>query len=84
MRRYWQAVSAAVADYEVTDVELGLVRKMRELLELPEEQMRAVHARAFMSAIVAFAGDDWVADDEAEKLRRLLAGLSLLGWSPGE
>ena len=53
MRRYWQAVSVALADLEITDAELGLVRALRELLDLSEEQVRAIHARAFLNALVA-------------------------------
>ncbi|MDX1384543.1 MAG: 3'-5' exonuclease [Thermoanaerobaculia bacterium] len=84
VRRYWQAVSAAAADGEISEVELGLVRKMRELLDLSDEQARAVHARAFMAAILDLAGDDWLTDDEAARLRGLLRGLSSLGWAPGD
>jgi DNA polymerase-3 subunit epsilon len=82
-RRYWDAVAAALSDFELSELELGLVRRMRELLELPEERMRAVHARAFLGALATFAGDDWLAEEEAEKLRSLMRSLALLGWSPG-
>jgi hypothetical protein len=82
-RRYWNAVAAALADFDLSDAELGLVRRMRELLRLPDERMRAVHARAFLGALATFAGDDWVASEEVEKLRTLMRSLSLLGWSPG-
>jgi DNA polymerase-3 subunit epsilon len=83
-RRYWDAVTAALADFELSDVELGLVRRMRELLRLPEERMRAIHARAFLGALATFAGDDWLAAEEADKLRSLLRSLARLGWGPGE
>ena len=82
-RRYWNAVAAALADFDLSDAELGLVRRMRELLRLPDERMRAVHARAFLGALATFAGDDWVAEEEVEKLRTLMRSLALLGWSPG-
>jgi DNA polymerase III epsilon subunit-like protein len=82
-RRYWNAVTAALADFDLSDAELGLVRRMRELLRLPDERMRAVHARAFLGALATFAGDDWVAAEEVEKLRVLMRSLALLGWSPG-
>ena len=83
-RRYWDAVAAALSDFELSNVELALVRRMRELLRLPEERMRAVHARAFLGALATFAGDDWLAAEEAEKLRSLMRSLALLGWSPGD
>jgi DNA polymerase III epsilon subunit-like protein len=83
-RRYWDAVAAALADFDLSEVELGLVRRMRELLRLPEERMRAVHARAFLGALATFSGDDWVAAEEVEKLRSLVRSLTRLGWSPGE
>jgi hypothetical protein len=83
-RRYWDAVAAALADFDLSEAELGLVRRMRELLRLPEERMRAVHARAFVGALTNFAGDDWLAPEEADKLRSLVRSLGRLGWSPGE
>ena len=83
-RRYWNAVTAALADFALSEAELGLVRRMRELLRLPDERMRAVHARAFLGALATFAGDDWVATEEVEKLRTLMRSLALLGWSPGD
>lgn len=84
LRRYWQAVSVALADFEITDVELGLVKALRDLSKLSEEQVRAVHARAFLNALVAFASDDWFDEEEAAKTKALLACLSRLGWAPGE
>jgi DNA polymerase-3 subunit epsilon len=83
-RRYWNAVTAALSDFSLSEIELGLVRRMRELLRLPDERMRAVHARAFLGALATFAGDDWLAEEEAEKLRSLMRSLARLGWSPGE
>jgi DNA polymerase III epsilon subunit-like protein len=83
-RRYWDAVTAALADFDLSEAELGLVRRMRELLRLPDERMRAVHARAFLGALATFAGDDWLAVEEADKLRALVQSLGRLGWSPGD
>jgi DNA polymerase III epsilon subunit-like protein len=83
-RRYWNAVAAALGDFALSEAELGLVRRMRELLRLPDERMRAVHARAFLGALATFAGDDWLAVEEVEKLRTLTRLLGRLGWSPGE
>jgi DNA polymerase-3 subunit epsilon len=83
-RRYWNAVAAALGDFSLSDAELGLVRRMRELLGLPDERMRAVHARAFLGALHTFASDDWLAAEEAEKLRALFESLRRLGWSPGQ
>jgi DNA polymerase-3 subunit epsilon len=83
LRRYWNAVTVALADFELSEVEAGLVLKLQQLLGVSEEEVRAVHARALVAALVSFAGDDWISDDEAEKIRGLLAGLERLGWSPG-
>lgn len=84
VRRYWSAVSVALADDDLSDVEVGLVVKLRELLGLSEEQVRAVHARALVAALVRFGSDDWLSDAEADKLERLLDALSRLGWSPSD
>ena len=82
-RRYWNAVTAALSDFALSDAELGLVRQMRELLRLPDERMRAVHARAFLGALATFAGDDWVAAEEVEKLRDADAVARAPGLEPG-
>lgn len=84
LRRYWQAVTVALADFEITEIELGLVKALRDLSKLSDEQVRAVHARAFLHALVAFASDDWLDEEEAAKTKALLGCLSKLGWAPGE
>jgi len=53
-------------------------------LDLKEEQVRALHARAFSSAVIRYADDQWVDERERDKLCRLYRCLSQLGWAPGE
>jgi hypothetical protein len=84
VRRYWNAVTAALGDLEINDIEVGLVRAMRDLLRLPDEEMRAVHARAFVQVVSMLAGDDWLDAEEIEQIRRVREGLGKLGWAPGD
>ncbi len=81
---YWDALKTAVADLEITSEELEYLENEREQLGLPKEHVRVLHARAFASAITQFVDDEWLDDQEAEKLRRLHRCLSQLGWAPGE
>jgi DNA polymerase-3 subunit epsilon len=81
---YWDVLRSIVADLEITDEELEYATQERRRLGLKEEQVRALHARAFTGAITQFLDDQLLDDQEVEKLRRLHNCLSQLGWAPGE
>ncbi len=81
---YWDALKAAVADLVITDDEIEELRRTKDELALEEEQVRALHARAFASVISQVIDDQWLDDRERRKLRRLHQCLSLVGWAPGE
>jgi DNA polymerase III epsilon subunit-like protein len=84
LHMYWDALKAAVTDLVITDEELNQLQRLREETHLGGEQVRALHARAFASAISQFIDDVCLDDREREKLRRLHHCLSRLGWAPGE
>jgi len=84
LREYWDVLKLVIADLEVTDPELAYVRRKQRSLNLDEPEIRAQHARIFASVITQFTDDRRIDDREREKLRRLHAALSRLGWAPGE
>jgi DNA polymerase III epsilon subunit-like protein len=81
---YWDSLRTVIADLVITEEELLYMTKERKRLGLEEEQVRVLHARAFASAIAEFANDQWLDDQEVEKLRRLHNCLARLGWAAGK
>jgi hypothetical protein len=84
LREYWDVLKLVIADLEVSDPELAYVRRKQRALGLEEAEIRAQHARVFASVIAQFTDDRRIDDRERDKLRRLHAALSRLGWAPGE
>ena len=84
VQQYWDALRTVLADLDITDEEVEYIVQERRRLNLPEERIRVLHARAFSSVITRFVGDQWLDDREALKLRILHRCLSRLGWAPGE
>jgi len=84
MRSYWDALKAVICDLEITEEEIRYLREKERQLGLRPEQIRVLHARAFVSAIAQFVDDEWLDDRECRILRRLHRCLSQLGWAPGE
>ncbi|WP_254510513.1 3'-5' exonuclease [Anatilimnocola floriformis] len=80
---YWDALKTVLADLEITEEELEYVAAERARGGLQEEQIRVIHARAFVSVLSQFAADRWIDDRESRKLKRLNACLAKLGWAPG-
>lgn len=80
---YWDDLCTVVADLEITDQEVEQLNEQKASLGLREEQVRALHARAFTSAIAQFTDDRWLDDREVRKLQRLHQCLAKLGWAPG-
>jgi DNA polymerase-3 subunit epsilon len=80
---YWDELSTVLADLEITEEELEHMSDLKTRLNLKEEQIRVLHARAFSSAIAQFTDDQWLDERESKKLKRLHECLARLGWSPG-
>ena len=83
LAEYWDALTTVIADLRITEDEVIHVANVRSQLGLSEEQVRVLHARAFTAAISEFVDDQWLDDDESEKLHRLHRCLARLGWAPG-
>lgn len=81
---YWDALKSVLADLNITDEELRYIEERRRVLDLSDEQVRVLHARAFLSVLTRYSDDKWLDDKERDTLRRLYACLSKLGWAPGE
>lgn len=80
---YWEALKNVLSDLRINDDDLVYITDLRNQLQLKEEQVRGLHARAFASAILQFIDDRWLDDREARKLERLHSCLRQLGWAPG-
>ncbi len=81
---YWEALKTVVYDLQIDDEELAYMLSKRRSTQLPDEQLRMLHARAFSTAITQFIDDEWLDQKESRKLARLHQCLSHLGWAPGE
>jgi DNA polymerase-3 subunit epsilon len=68
LREYWDALKVAVTDLQISEVELQMITEVRERHQLKPEQIRVLHARAFVSVINQFVSDQWLDDRERAKL----------------
>jgi DNA polymerase III subunit epsilon len=81
---YWDALTTALADLEISDEEITALTTVRQRSNLKEEQIRSMHAKAFASIIVQFTRDQLIDDRESARLKRLYGCLAKLGWAPGQ
>lgn len=81
---YFDALQAVVADGQVTAPEADHLDTLKRHFGLSTEQVRSLHARLFATLIALYADDAWLAESEADSLRKLHGCLSHLGWAPGE
>lgn len=79
---YWDNLKTVFTDEVITPEELNFLRN--EIRGLRKEQVRAIHARFFLSTLTKFTKDLYIDEEEANRLRSLYQGLSLLGWAPGQ
>jgi len=75
---------SAFADGTITDQEITQLRLQQMLVNLPDAEMRAVHARLFGELLKLVTEDEAVSLDEVTNLRELSLALRQLGWAPGE
>jgi DNA polymerase III epsilon subunit-like protein len=83
-RRYWHDLVSAFADGMITDQEVTQLRLQQMLLDLPDAEVRAVHARLFGELLKLATEDEAVSIGEATSLSELLLALRQLGWAPGD
>jgi DNA polymerase-3 subunit epsilon len=83
-RRYWHDLVGAFADGTITDQEVTGLLLQQKLLDLPDAEIRAVHARLFGELLKLVTEDEAVSVGEAGTLTELFLALRQLGWAPGE
>jgi DNA polymerase III epsilon subunit family exonuclease len=81
---YWDLLKSVLVDLEVSDAELAAIRAERDAGGLTVDEVRMLHARAFVSVISQFAADRRIDEAEQRRLRRLHDCLAKLGWAPGQ
>lgn len=81
---YWEGLKAALADFEVTDAEIQYLAGKRRSLELTDEEVRSMHARAFAGFLTGVVDDHLLDNKEVELVARMADALRQLGWAPGD
>ena len=84
LREYWQALKGVLSDLRIGDDDIAHLLSLKKELQVADEEVRSLHARAFANAIGHYTDDDWLDEHEWEKLHKLYKCLGLLGWAPGE
>jgi len=83
LREYWDSLTAAVADLEITESEMRDLNDKAKRFALTIEEQRGLHARVFAGALGKVLEDELITDAEWLGLRRLHDCLRQLGWAPG-
>jgi DNA polymerase-3 subunit epsilon len=81
---YWDALRVVLSDLIVTDAEIADLQRKRRELGVQDDQVRALHARAFAQILTQFADDRRLDERECLLMHKLHRCLSELGWAPGE
>ena len=84
LRAYWDTLCDAVSDLDLEEGELVALAARRFEFGLSDEQVRAVHAKVYMSVLAEYAEDWVITAEEKESLRRLHECLRKAGWAPGD
>lgn len=81
---YWDALTTALADLEVTQAEIKYLLAKRASLLLTADELRWLHARAFAGILADVCQDRAVTFNEAVVLHRISTAFRQLGWAPGD
>lgn len=81
---YWDALSAALADLDVTPHEVFYLKAKQSALGILPEELRWLHARAFSGLLADVCQDKAVTNDEVASLSSIALALRELGWAPGD
>jgi len=81
---YWDALTVALADLDVTHEEIQYLQVKRASLKLTADELRWLHARAFAGILADVCQDRAVTCGEADVLYRVGAALRQIGWAPGD
>lgn len=81
---YWDALSAALADLDVTPHEVFYLKAKQSALGMRPEELRWLHARAFSGLLADICQDKAVTNEEVQSLSGIMMALRELGWAPGD
>lgn len=81
---YWDALSAALADLDVTPHEVFYLKAKQSALGIRPEELRWLHARAFSGLLANVCQDKAVTNEEVDSLSSIAVALRELGWAPGD
>jgi hypothetical protein len=81
---YWDALTVAVSDLQITESEVAELTALRQKLNLSDDCLRMFHARLFAAVLRQFIDDEQLDAQEARKLQMLAKCLRRLGWAPGD
>ena len=81
---YWDALTAAFADLEVSPYEVFYLKAKQNALGMRPEELRWMHARLFSGVLAQMCQDKAVSNDEASALSDVALALRELGWAPGD
>lgn len=84
LAEYWDALTAAFADLEVTRNEIDYLLAKQTSLSLKPEELRWLHARIFSGILADSCQDKVVTSHEAILLHKVNDALRRLGWAPGD
>lgn len=81
---YWDALTAAIADLDITPHEVFYLKAKQNVLGVRPEELRWMHARAFSGVLADMCQDKAITDEEATQLSAVALALRELGWAPGD
>lgn len=81
-QRYFEALGGALLDLILSPEELSLLQQLR--CGVSDDEARAAHAAVMSWALVGFARDGHIDEQEVAHLREIRRALSALGWAPGD
>jgi DNA polymerase III subunit epsilon len=83
LREYWDILTSAVADLELTQSEIEELAAKRKELNITSEELRTLHGRVYAAMLSDALADSLISDAEWYRLKRLHQCLKHLGWAPG-
>lgn len=81
---YWDALTAALSDLDVTPHEVYYLKAKQNALSLRPDELRWLHARAFSGVLADMCCDKAISTDEVATLSEVALALRELGWAPGD
>lgn len=83
MSRYWDEITTALVDREITAAELDTLRRLQAAPALTVDALRFVHGRVLAGLLNDLSSDQRIDDAEAQWVDYVARMLAELGWAPG-